>query len=742
MSVSPVKSLPPVSLQNLKELRELNKKLGGLEVIPVSSSGDLSAVTVEGTTYQEWIDSAEKVLQFFKKHQVVSAEEKKELAHLEKALAREEKTKKISLKSDLAQLEELLVSLKIRSRLGCSVEANFEELTKVLLPYRQNREIFKDKGSSFGKPQLEQIRETCERFPLFAKLLIERNQDGKALDDLTTRFVKWALRSGTGWHQKGNNLEVFIKMPIHARDLMKINIDRRIGSISEGRGLEIRKDDGLEKLCLKIDGTFRNIMKGHEQDRVALVNQVDPKARPVEVTIQEIFDGFKEKTKGYGEFDWFDEKGVTLWNAIKLGSWNPDLEDGAGGYSMINPNDPTCLESMPVTQIITREELELLHKGQEASLPKDGQWGFALRATRNKGLHVANTHGFCTLYQPMADGRYRVYSISLQAIDFPITLKEQLEYLAKTCDAGIHYPDESAVLSQREHKMKIYPVSEEKIREAFIPRFQQLVRKAQADTLYFQPQGKNCAYVAHSFFDSVVGSTLSGKIKELSKANLSRTPTELKTIFAKAFKYFDEGALEKLVDDLLATLIQKGDMEGLDSLFDASLELLSTTLFKDHPEAIASFKKIGASHFRASGPITNQEELTFAMKHLLLDAIHSIQHYRIYVFDADFDGGLEGVIGFINLMPWQWLRDLVGTIVIFLLFLSWRTKTIIKKRMIDGIEVTFEKKISLWNTTELERKHEFYLPSSIWKWEEKQEGFRKLMPLRIEEAKKQLETIA
>ena len=465
---------------------------------------------------------------------------------------------------------------------------------------------------------------------------------------------------------------------------------------------------------------------------------MDKSARKVEVTLQEIFNGFKEKTYGYGEFDWFHETGVTLWNAIELGSWNPDLNDGAGGYSQIDPESPLCLESMPVTKVIDREEFARLYEGQ--TLPKEGEWGFAMRATRRHlNLNIGQTHGFFSLYQPTGDGKYRVYSMSLQSKSFPIGIKAQLATVGNTCDAGMHYPDESDVSPHREHAMKLYRVSENEVRDLFIPRFQKAIRRAQAETLYFQPQGKNCAYNAHGFFDETVGSTLYGKVKELAKANLSYSPTELKEIFSKAFKTFDEGMLEKLVDDLLAQLISKGDMKGIGALFNASIELLAKTLFKDHPDAIEALSKIGVAAEAGLVDVKNEQELTFAMKHLILDAIHSIQHYRVYLFDADFDSGLEYIIGFINTIPWKWLRDFVGTIIMFLLFLSWRTKTIVKKRIIDGVEVVFEKKISLWNTTQLERKHEFYLPASMWKWGEKQEAWKKTMPLRINEAREQFD---
>lgn len=776
MSVLSSASRHSFSLEDLRELRKFNKDLQSLETTPVKAGDEnLSEEMVKGKKYGDWAASAQKSLEFC--HKALRSTDSETLSHLEKQIAKEEEAVlekklgrklekeeklRISVRDDVQMLEEELVTLKCRARMGEAHVVQTSDLEKVLLGYRKSTDLYKDadekrKTLSFSPEQRAQIQEVCEKFPLFAQLLIERNKGKdlehlqapdktkkidkeKLFDDLTARFVKWALRAETGWHQRANNVDVFVKMPMRTRDLMKINLDKRVGGISGGRGIEIKSDDGLEKLCLMIDGTYRNIMKGHEQDRYTLRNQVDPKARPVEVTIQEIFEGIKEKTKGYGEFDWFDGKGISLWNAIKLGCWNPDIDDGAGSVVMIDPNDPTCFESMPVAKTITREELVRLHEGQENSLPKDGEWGFALRSTRNKGLHVVETHGFCTLYQPVADGKYRVYSISLQATGFPITFKEQLEYLAKTCDAGIHYPDESSVLCQREHKMKMYAVSEEKIREAFIPRFQQFVRKAQANTLYFQPQGKNCAYNAHSFFDRVVGSVLTDKLKELAKANLSYSQTELKQIFTKAFKAFDEGALESLIEDLFEKLTIDGNLEEIGNIFNASMELLSKTLFKDDPKAAAAFEAIKNTYTSDIKNVTNKEELIFAMKKLVIDAIHSIQHFRIYLFDADFDNALNMIIDFIKSIPWKWLRDFVGTIVMFLLFLSWKTKTIIKKRMVDGVEVFYEKKVSLWNTNELERKHEFYLPASMWEWDKKQVTWQKTMRPRIEEAKKQLST--
>ena len=518
-------------------------------------------------------------------------------------------------------MEEQLDALKHRSRLAEKPKVEFEELETVLLAYRRNTELYKDarkeKDSiTFSNAQRAQIRDTLEKFPQFAQLLIEKNQGkdlenlrvfdkstrekrekvdlSKELDDLTARFVKWALRAGAGHHERGNDIEVFIKMPLHARDLAKINIDKRIGSISQGRGLEIRKDQhGFEVLCIKIDGTFHNIMRGHEQDRVLLRNQINPKARPVEVTIDEIWKGFKSKTYGYGEFDWFHETGVTLWNAIELGSWNPDKNDGAGGYDQIDPNDPLCLESMPVTQVIDRAEFERIYPGQ--TLPQGTEWGLAMRATRSTGLNIDSTHGFCSLYQPLGDGTYRAYPLGFQADSFPNQFKEKLIMLAATCDAGMHYPDESGVLSQREHMGKLYCISKKEADSFLIPRFQKLIRRAQAGTLYFQPQGKNCGYIAQGLFNEVIGSELYGKLKGLIKSTLPHTETELKEIFTKAFKSFDDETLEKVTEKLLSELSEKGDLKALASLFNASVEILSRTLFKDNPEPIEALDQIRAN---------------------------------------------------------------------------------------------------------------------------------------------------
>ena len=90
MSVSSVTSRPPFSLEDLRELRKLNKDLGAVEAIPVSSSDNLSGVKVKEKSYQEWISSAQKVLNFFKQHKAVSSKEKKELSRLEQQLSKEE----------------------------------------------------------------------------------------------------------------------------------------------------------------------------------------------------------------------------------------------------------------------------------------------------------------------------------------------------------------------------------------------------------------------------------------------------------------------------------------------------------------------------------------------------------------------------------------------------------------------------------------------------------------------------
>ena len=238
MAISSATSRLSFSLEDLRELRKLNKDLGAVEATPVKAAGDLSGTKVKEKSYREWADSAQKVLQFFKSHKISSPEQKKELSHLEKELTKEERSSgkrvdKISLKHELAELEEQLVALKCRARLENAPKVETEELAEILLAYRKNIEIFRDVANSsnnpsFSEAQLGQIRKTCEEFPLFAQLLIERHR-GKNLnelkkddvDELTASFVKWALRAGTGRHEKGNNVDIFIKMPMRTKELVR-----------------------------------------------------------------------------------------------------------------------------------------------------------------------------------------------------------------------------------------------------------------------------------------------------------------------------------------------------------------------------------------------------------------------------------------------------------------------------------------------------------------------------------------
>lgn len=729
-SPSPADYFDPKS--SLQYLKKLNHNLAQAEATPVAASGDQTNVKVGKHTYQQWITTAQKALEQFRKAKELPSEAQKEL--------------------DL--LAEQLIAIKYRSQVSCDATSDtstlYDNLLEVLTSYRSEAKIFKNNHREYSAAQKGQIREVCERFPLFAQLLLERNAkigrldqiaaDPKKkthpVDDLTVRFIKWALRAGTGRHERANSVDVFVNHPMRTRDIMKIALDKRLGTIVPEDGIKIVTRNGVKVLALQIEGVYHSIMQGREDDHIQLHNHFNPSARPVEVSIQEIFDGFSEKTYGYGEFDVFAD-GVRLWNAIELGSWNPDLNDGAGGYDRINPEDPNCLESLPVYKEIDRDEFARLYPGQ--TLPKPGEWGFALRASRNyESLNISETHGFFTIYQPLANGKFRVYSLSMQSTTFPATLKSKLGILAATLDAGMHYPDESEVTSQREHAMKLYCVSDAKMREQFMPRFQKILRKALALTLYFQAQGKNCAYNAHGFFDELFSSILYGPIKELSKEYLSYTPTELKEIFTSAFKNFDEGELDKLLDDLLQKLIAKGNYPDIARLMNASIELLAQTLFKDNPDAIADIRSKMTEISDISSKAQNADELKFAMKALIKEAIHSIQHYRVYLFDADFDSGLEYIIGFIRSIPWKWLRDFVGTVILFLFFLSWRVKTIMKKREVDGLGVVFEKAISLWNSP-LEKRHEFYLPASMWVWMNKQDNWRKTIPLRLDEAKKQLD---
>jgi hypothetical protein len=596
------------------------------------------------------------------------------------------------------------------------VEELFSRFKEIMTFYKRNREIFKENAPELSPEELSQLRLACERYPLFVEKILDQannrheNLVKKKFDPWTEEFVKWCLRSGC-------SIEVFVELPHERRLLSKSHLDKRAGEVDKKEGICFQEFTDIEgkrirALALKIDGRYVNVQGQNKEKTVELSNLVNKNAPPYVVKVSEIYKQFKEKTHFYGHIDYLQGRGISNWASLNWGSFNP-AHNGDDLISLTRPDgslDPDFHTRLPPVKTVSREELEQIHPGQAVCQP--GQYGLIINASRIKtNLNIGETHGYMTFVVPTADGKFNLYPICIQATKIPQTFLQKLCILADTIKAGSVYPDESFFLSNRQRFGKFFPFENKSDFDLAALEVASLANAARKGNIIFQPQGINCAHYVQKVYWNSIGKPFYSLLEEFSKTHCSAKRQKL---LEKAVLYFDDGALDKIINEMIDKIVTKENLGEIKRLLKTTLKLLSASLMKDDPalkaslaEKIAAFEKISAGT-----ALSKQEKVKLKkeLKELLTLTIRSQQHYRTYLFNANFDSGLEYIIPLIKWIPWKALRDFITSVILFITLGAWRSYTLIKpdkKGKMHRVKEAFFKSPYF-------KHHTFNLPASLW----------------------------
>lgn len=643
---------------------------------------NIQATVYQGKSLSAWMELAEKTIQVAKP--LLSPREQRDLCLLqEQLLALQYRSGSVLKGTDPRKGQELyqkiypiLCSYVIKpsmnpGRAGLSDPLSTQEKTQLLL--------------------------ACIRYPLLIQEFLKKHSENpQAPDKWISDFIKWSLRSEC-------NVGVFVKMPMERRLLSQAHLDKRSGAVHGKKGIHFHKIPlygSLAKvLSLHIDGAMRPIQGDYKKEMIPLRNLVNPTHPGFTLSPEQMIDLFRKKTTGYGSVEYL-QRGVANWNAIKLSSYN----EKTGKDEQLSSEN--LLEKLhyvaPLLSLSNQAVKERYELSSEEPL-QDGQWALVLRASRQKAnLNVLEAHSYLEAVHRNGD-RYLVFPIGVQPHSLPSNSLQKLFYLTATKKAGLHYPDESCYLSQRQHTamwLTLTTEEQKRLQTALADRYQAGKEK----NLLFQFGGMNCGYHVQSIFDQVVAEPFYEGIRS-AIANMSKNPVTHAWTgiqMKRALEGLNHGILHCLIQDLVQHLLQNNDPEGeLQRLSDLAVSLMSRIFGKELPQ-------INVRNIRNKGPQ--------AIKHLqefLFETVETIRFYRLDLFESESDQPiLSSVQKVLNKLPWRWAKRLV--INLFMLLLgSWRWEVIQKENAI------LKKNAKNVLTNPLLLEGYLHHPAALWLWKEK-----------------------
>lgn len=641
-------------------------------------------------TISAWLKSAAEKIQSAKK-QFLFSHEKKELELLEQQhLALSYRSGAIGKGYDAAKGEEL---------------AN--KVEPIIRAYISHNKIFPGRhqpaaGSELAtltKVERERLVHACTRYPeLFDKIIARHTQNPKPSDEWTANFVKWCIRSGC-------SIGVFVKAPIEREALSKLHLDKRSGTVDGKKGIAF-SDVGVfgcfrRTLCLKMDDRMQPIQGDFKNRIVTLRNLINPLAPGLTLRIKEILANFGIKTNGYGLVDYLGG-GVRNWNSIHLGSYN----EATKTFDKVSP-DSVLRElktKVPLAQLSAAEMQERYSLSEEPRM-QEGQWALALRASRlNTNLNILQAHAYTEIICKEND-RYFVFPMGVQPVVFPESSIAKLLFLTGTIKGGLHYPDESYFLKQRQQLGMLFPLSkEEEVRLNFA--IASIAKNAQEESLLFQVAGTNCSYHVQRLFDHVIGAPFYEKIQEIADKAFSQGNFLSETIdrmnYKKAFEGLNHELLDKILDKLIDHLWETKNSSDLKALAQLCQQLLSRTYQKEIP---IDFSKIS----------TDNPECKEPLKALIFQTIESVRFYRLDLFKIESDQALLSTLNkVINLAPWRWMKRLLVNTILFI-FGSWRWMAV-RKSTPGSTTGAGKLEVSAMAGNPLLQEGYLNHPAALWEW--------------------------
>ena len=496
-----------------------------------------------------------------------------------------------------------------------------------LFELRCNRTMCPDdrRRAEITKTDRLEMEYVCRQYPDYVRELLQNEKSLAA-------FFKWALRSGC-------SVDVFVQFPKTAEKLMKCHADKRFGAIfghnREDSGLRIERGKVTMKVRGGIAGTGctegSTYVPIHDSKlRIAFTNLVNRTAPPYIVTVGEIFRQLRAKTTAYENVEML-AGGISSWNTIQCGSFNPNL-------GRIERLDAENWMKAPPVAYVTHEDIQARFPGQTVT---EGGVKFGLCISRqfedtDNGPRVDNTHTFFTVFIPdgtFPDGtrRFRELNLGLQPDVLPKGVVHKLWLIGATELAKVHIIDESRYLigdmkegGLREHRGLINNLTdvETAILNQFVARE---IQKGHDGKKAFSPQGNNCAnWVQKAFWKLFVDPHLFVPLRKIAEGHRNQNlPAYIRAV-ERATKASNDEALETHVKKVFQNL----DRGPAIAVIKGCHSLLTRTLFKENPEDIqaSDWKRLQGADFI---------QLRKEAQALLIQTLKSTQFFRMRIRDAD-----------------------------------------------------------------------------------------------------------
>lgn len=301
---------------------------------------------------------------------------------------------------------------------------------------------------------------------------------------LMTKFMKWIIRDNI-------NPGPFIEYPAAQERISHSHLSGRIGRMG-GEQLKIQKI-GIEKwqqkiLTLPFEGVDRSILN----TKSIIVFQGN-----LGLTLEEVFDVFKNKNKGVGELEYMAD-GIVSWNVHRLGRWQVNT----GDWELIDISQRTWWRQMPVFERLTRKQAEnRYHRPLD-----DSQWVVAACASRGSPtLDYNSSHAFLEVAIPSGYDEYAIYDFGKFATYFPGSVLDSMTFFCTTSIATIAYPDENVFYTHRQHANFAFPITPE---EGFklMDSIRGDIQQARDRNLVYQIESDNCAKWVYEKLVDALGS--------------------------------------------------------------------------------------------------------------------------------------------------------------------------------------------------------------------------------------------
>lgn len=352
-------------------------------------------------------------------------------------------------------------------------EHNWRKLMEIANVWKKKQKIYAD--PSLGENECKRLEQSGV-YPEFIDLLVTDKQ-------LMNQFMKWIVRDNI-------NPAPFIEYPAAQERIAESHLSGRIGRMG-GEQLKIKKV-GIEKwqqkiLTLPFEGVDQSIL-----DTKSIM--VFP--GNLGLTLEEVFDVFKNKNKGVGELEYMAD-GIVSWNVHRLGRWQVHL----GDWELIDISQRTWWKQMPVFERLTRQEAE----NRYSRRLDDKQWVVAACASRGSmTLDYNSSHAFLEVAIPTNVDEYSVYNFGKFATYFPGSALDHMTFFCTTVYATVAYPDENVYYTHRQHANFAFTLSPE---EGFklMDSVRQDIQLSRERNFVYQIESENCAKWAHEKLVDALG---------------------------------------------------------------------------------------------------------------------------------------------------------------------------------------------------------------------------------------------